>query len=127
MGLLSLEKQRFVRGLINVYKYLEGGCKEDGAGLFSVVPSARTRGKGHKLKHRRVPLNTRKHFYCEGDQALTQASQRGGGVSHLGDSQKPSGYSPGVYMARKVGTDGLQKSLLTLITGLASSGRHYLY
>jgi len=49
--------------LIKVYKYLQGGCKEDGARLFSVMPSDRTRGSGHRLKHRRSPLNTRKHFF----------------------------------------------------------------
>lgn len=47
--------------LINVYKYLEGKCKEDGAGVFSVVPAERTRGIGHKLTQRRCHLNIRKH------------------------------------------------------------------
>ena len=30
---------------------------------FSVVPSNRTRGNGHKLKHRKVCLNMRKNFF----------------------------------------------------------------
>lgn len=40
---------------ISACKYLMGGCKEDGDGLFSVVPSARSRGSGHKLEYKGVP------------------------------------------------------------------------
>jgi len=47
----------------NAYKYLQGGCQEDGARLFPVVPSDRTRGNRHKLKHRKLQLNTRKNFF----------------------------------------------------------------
>ena len=40
-------------------------------------------------------LNIRKHFHRAGDIALAQVAQRGCGVSHLGDTQKPSGHGPG--------------------------------
>jgi len=48
-----------------------------------VGPSDRTGDKGHKLKHRRFPLNIRKHFFtAESGRVLAQAAQRGCGVSH---------------------------------------------
>ncbi|KAK4818804.1 hypothetical protein QYF61_019733 [Mycteria americana] len=57
LELFSLEKEKAQEDLINVYKYLKEGYKEDEAVLFSVVPSNRTRGNRHKWKHRRLPLN----------------------------------------------------------------------
>ncbi|KAK4824233.1 hypothetical protein QYF61_012207 [Mycteria americana] len=78
--------------LINVYKYLKGGRKEDRARLFTVVPSDRTGGSGCKLKHRMFCLNI-----SEGDQALEQVAQGDCGDSILRDIQKPSGRVNSIY------------------------------
>ncbi|KAK4814555.1 LOW QUALITY PROTEIN: hypothetical protein QYF61_023754 [Mycteria americana] len=59
----ELGREEKARGhLTNVYKYLKGGCKANGARLFSVGPRDRTRGDGHKRKHRGFPLSIRKRF-----------------------------------------------------------------
>jgi len=53
----------FCEDLVNAYKYPKEGFQEDGARLFPVVPSDTTGGNGHKLKHRKFRLNTRKNFF----------------------------------------------------------------
>jgi len=66
----------------------------DQARLFSMVPSNRTRGKGHKLEHRKFHLNMKKNF--EDDKALEQAAKRERDcvVSFSGDIPNPSGCFP---------------------------------
>ncbi|PKU37489.1 hypothetical protein llap_12206 [Limosa lapponica baueri] len=61
LGLFSLEKRRLRGDLINAYKYLKGGLKEDGTRLFSVVPS--DRDNGHKPEHGKFHSNMRKNFF----------------------------------------------------------------
>ena len=71
---------------------MKGGCQEDGAKLFSVVPSDRTRANGHKLKQRKFQLNMRKNFF---PLRVTEHWNRlPRGAVESGDIQDPPGQGP---------------------------------
>ena len=59
---LNLEIRQLQGNLITVYENMVHGTKEEGARLFSVVLSARTKGNGNRLEHRRFPLTISE--YC---------------------------------------------------------------
>lgn len=46
-----------------MYKYMMGRNEQEGARLFSVVPTDKTGGNGHKLKHMKFCLNMRRQFF----------------------------------------------------------------
>ena len=82
--------------LLNAYKYLKGGCKEDGARLFPMAPSYRTRGNGLEPETQEAPSEHQETlFHCEGGRVLAQVAQIGCGVSIFRDIQKLSGRGPG--------------------------------
>ncbi|KAK4827881.1 hypothetical protein QYF61_022275, partial [Mycteria americana] len=111
LGLLSLEKRRLRGDLVNIPKYLKGGCKEDGARLFLAVPCNGTRGSGHKLKHSRFPLNKRK---CEGDQALAQVAQRLSLESWLEAIEDHSAYSTHYCTQEQLSSDDEEDDMVSV-------------
>lgn len=65
-SLLSLGKKWLRENLTNTDKYPKGGCQENEARLFPVVPSDLTRGNGHKQEHRKLHLSMSENFFSVG-------------------------------------------------------------
>lgn len=82
-GAVQAAEEKAPGGLLCVCKYLKGGCGQVRARLFSVLPSAGTRGNVHKLEHRRFPVNIRKQFCAVCVWVLVQVVQRGCEISFL--------------------------------------------
>lgn len=91
------------------------GTKATESGSFQICPV--TRISGHKLKHKRFPLNIRKH--CEDDGVPEEVAQGVFGVSILGNTQKLSSGGSGLpcsrwpCLSRGFEQDNLPSPLLT--------------
>lgn len=59
-GAIQPEGEKAQGRSVNVHKKLKVGCKKDGAAIFPVVPSTRTRGSWCKQE---IPLAISKHFF----------------------------------------------------------------
>lgn len=75
--------------LCNIYKYVKDVCQEDGARLFSLTSSDRTRGSGCKLGHRRFHLTMRKKNFTERITEHWNRLPERWWISFSGDIQKP--------------------------------------
>jgi len=89
LGLFRLKNRRLRRDLITVCKYLKRWSQMDGARLFSVVYSDRTRDSG-QTGTQEVPYKHEEELYCEGERVLEQAVQGCCGVSFSVDIQDSS-------------------------------------
>lgn len=98
--------------LSSCYKYLMGGRRDDGGRLCSVVHRERAKGDGHELQRRTFHWNVGSNFQCEGCRTLEEVAQRCCGVSVPGDTQNPTGHSPGACSGWPCAEQGLGRDAL---------------
>lgn len=79
---------------INKYLIREN---DEGGDRLLVVSSDKTRSNGQKIETRDIlSQHTQKTLiYCAGEWPLVQVTQRGFGLSMLGNIQNPAGHDPG--------------------------------
>lgn len=112
LELFTLKKRRLRVDLINVYKSLKGGCKEDSPRLFLVKLSDRTRGNEHKAGQSGLCLCIRKHFLTIKE---TEVASGCCGISSLEICKSCLDVVLGILLLgwAGVGLDSLQRSLPT--------------
>lgn len=113
----SQEKRSFKRDFINVCKYWMGGCEEDSARLFLVVPSDMVRGCRHKPKYKKSHVNI--NFFTVGMVTHWNRLPKGLWSAHPWRYPKPNwtwSFQPTLAdsaLSRRLGLGNLQRCLLT--------------
>lgn len=78
-----------------MYKYMMGRNEQEGARLFSVVPTDKTGGNGHKFKTHEILSEHEKTIFLLCGQTLEQVPQRRCGISFCGGTKKLTRHNPG--------------------------------
>lgn len=90
-GTVQTEEKVAWGELINANKYLIEGNEDEGARLFTIVLTARTRDTEPQLRHMRLHVYRRKHFFLR----VVEHWHRSPRVPICTNIQTPTGHSPG--------------------------------